>query len=151
MDRAGNSPANGPARIVVGVDGSPSSRAALGWALRQARLVGGTLDAVITWDYPALYGWEAPMQDAGFSEYAGKVLADCVHEALGDDIPVEIREMVELGNAAQVLLETSRTADLLVLGSRGLGGFAGATLGSVSQHCVQHATCPVVIVRDQER
>ena len=147
MDRSGNS----PARIVVGVDGSPSSRAALSWALRQARLIGGVLDAVITWDYPALYGWEAPMQDAGFSEYAGKVLASAVHEAVGDDAPVNVRETVALGNAAQVLLDTSRTAELLVLGSRGLGGFAGATLGSVSQHCAQHATCPVVIVRDQER
>jgi nucleotide-binding universal stress UspA family protein len=61
---------------------------------------------------------------------------------------VEIRPKVAEGNAAQVLLDASDGADLLVVGSRGHGGFAEALLGSVSQHCVHHATCPVVVIRD---
>jgi len=62
--------------------------------------------------------------------------------------PVKIRSMVAEGNVAQVLLEASDGTELLVVGSRGRGGFAGALLGSVSQHCVQQATCPVAVIRD---
>ena len=88
-------------RIVVGVDGSPSSEAALRWAVRQAERTGAE---------------------------------------------VEVRPHVVEGRAAQVLVDASEGADLLVVGSQGHGGFAAA-LGSVSQHCVSHAPCPVVVVR----
>ena len=117
-------------RIVVGVDGSPPSRAALARAVHQADLTGNSVDAVITWEYPSLYGWAAPMEDSAFAELVGKVLAEAVRKVVGDDPRTEVRETVALGNAAQVLLETERGAALLVVGSRG-----------------QHATCPVVITR----
>ncbi|GAA4884430.1 universal stress protein [Kitasatospora terrestris] len=137
-------------RIVVGVDGSASSRAALRWAIRQASLTGATVESVITWEYPAVYGWGMTMVDTEVAAYAGKALAEAVAQEAGPDCPVPVRERVECGNAAQILLTAAEGAELLVLGNRGHGGFAGALLGSVGQHCVQHSPCPVVIVRDTD-
>ncbi|MEZ0090913.1 universal stress protein [Streptacidiphilus sp. EB129] len=134
-------------RIVVGVDGSPSSEQALRWAVRQAELTHAAVDAVICWLYPTMYGRAPASVDRESGLVAGKILAKSVAWAVRDHPRVEIRESAELGNAAQVLLERSRGAELLVVGSRGHGGFVGALLGSVSQHCVQHASCPVVVVR----
>ena len=139
---------------MAGVDGSPSSLSALRWAIGQAGLTGATVDAVIAWHYPAAaggYGW-TPMGMEGsfdFKENAEKILADAISRRRpGSDVPVRAR-VVE-GNAAQVLLDASDGADLLVVGSRGHGGFTEALLGSVSQHCVHHAPCPVVVIRGQE-
>ncbi|MFJ4668353.1 universal stress protein [Kitasatospora purpeofusca] len=133
--------------IVVGVDGSPSSQKALRWAVEQARLTGATVEAVLCWTLPTVYG-RAPMSvDRELGHAAEKVLAKAVDEATGDVRPVRIRKTAVLGNASEVLVERSHGADLLVVGSRGRGGFAGALLGSVGQHCVQHARCPVVVVR----
>ncbi|MEV7117542.1 universal stress protein [Kitasatospora griseola] len=133
-------------RIVVGVDGSASSRAALRWAARQAAVVGATVEAIITWDYPTAFGWSTPVVDADIAASAAKTLAETVAQEAAEH-GVEIRERVESGNAAQILLEAAEGAELLVLGNRGHHGFAKALLGSVSQHCVQHASCPVVVVR----
>ncbi|WP_404869938.1 universal stress protein [Kitasatospora griseola] len=135
-------------RIVVGVDGSESSRSALRWAVRQAALTGATVEAVITWEYPAVHGWEMPLSDADFSTAAEQTLAQVVEEEGDPAHPVEIGRRVERGNAARVLLDAAEGAELLIIGSRGHGGFTGALLGSVGQHCVHHATCPVVVVRD---
>jgi nucleotide-binding universal stress UspA family protein len=144
-------------RIVAGVDGSPSSVGALRWAIRQAGLTGATVDAVIAWQYPAAaagYGW-APigMDQAGgfdFKEISQKTLADAVSNTLDPASDVQVRSLSAEGNPAQVLLNAAAGADLLVVGSRGHGGFAEALLGSVSQHCVQHAPCPVVVIRGQD-
>jgi nucleotide-binding universal stress UspA family protein len=146
---------SGPARIVAGVDGSPSSVAALRWAVRQAGLTGGTVDAVIAWHYPPSgggYGWApaAVMDETKYDEIAAKSLAEAVSEA-GPPAGVSIRQHVRSGLPAPVLLGAAEGADLLVVGCRGHGGFAGALLGSVSQHCVQHAPCPVVVIRGEER
>ncbi|MFD9123344.1 universal stress protein [Kitasatospora sp. NPDC059571] len=138
-------------RIVVGVDGSPSSNAALRWAARQAELTGATLDAVIAWEYPASYGWSGTLADGDFGVWAGKALSDAVAAELGAEPAVVVRERVLGGNAATVLLDAAEGADLLVLGNRGRGGFRQALLGSVGQHCVQHADCPVVIVRGKHQ
>jgi nucleotide-binding universal stress UspA family protein len=136
------------ARIVVGVDGSPSSLDALRWAIAQAHLSGAVVEAVTAWDYPPTYGWSIPVPDDALATGARTALADSVREAAGPDGPAaQIHASVVHGNAAQVLLEAARGADLLVVGNRGHGGFAEAMLGSVGQHCVQHAPCPVVIVR----
>lgn len=136
-------------RIVVGVDGSVPSKAALGWAVRQARLTGAVVDAVIAWQFPATYGYPVPAAPAtDFEEIAAQVLADAIAEVSATAGPVQIRSKVAEGNAAQVLLRESAGADLLVVGSRGHGGFVEALLGSVGQHCVHHATCPVVVIRD---
>jgi nucleotide-binding universal stress UspA family protein len=137
-------------RIVVGVDGSPSSLDALRWAVRQARLTAAAVHAIATWEHPVLYGggYYVPMPDDDIAAATGKVLAESVRSVLGEEAaPVEVREEVMVGNAAQVLLDAAHGAELLVLGSRGHGGFTGALLGSVGQHCVHHAACPVVIVR----
>ncbi len=141
---------NEPPRIVVGVDGSASSRAALRWAVNQARLTGGTVDAVIAWQIPTSmtgYGWMAPVvPEISFEDIAKQTLEGAVSDVVGSgDVP-RVRNLVVYGVAAQVLLEAAADADLLVVGRRGHGEFAEALLGSVSQHCVHHARCPVVIV-----
>jgi nucleotide-binding universal stress UspA family protein len=135
-------------RIVVGVDGSVSSKAALRWAIRQAELTGAVVDAVIAWHYPGGYGYPTPIaDDANYEELAAKVATDTIAEVAGPAAPVEIRPRAVEGNAASVLLAASAGAELLVVGSRGHGGFVEALLGSVSQHIVHHAVCPVVILR----
>ncbi|MFJ2863254.1 universal stress protein [Kitasatospora sp. NPDC087314] len=139
-------------RIVVGVDGSPASEQALRWAVGYARAVGGTISAIAAWEYPAFYGWAGsgvPTAEAfNPEELAGKTLSDTVVKVVGDDPGVRISESVMPGNAAQALLEAAKGAALLVVGSRGLGGFSGVLLGSVSRHLTEHAPCPVVVVRE---
>ncbi|MFE4516624.1 universal stress protein [Kitasatospora sp. NPDC056783] len=134
-------------RIVVGIDGSEPSKTALRWAIGQAVLTGATVHAVAAWEYPSLYGWFAPMVDDGFERTARRTLSAEINEILGPDRPVEVRESLVLGHAAEVLLEAAADADLLVLGSRGRGTFARTLLGSVSTRCAVHGACPVVIVR----
>ena len=135
-------------RIVVGVDGSVSSKSALRWAIRQAELTGAVVDAVIAWHYPGEYGYPTPIaDDANYEELATKVVTDAIAEVSGLDGPVQIRPRVVEGNPATVLLTVSAGAELLVVGSRGHGGFVEALLGSVSQHIVHHAMCPVVVLR----
>ncbi|MEU9048204.1 MULTISPECIES: universal stress protein [unclassified Kitasatospora] len=137
-------------RVVVGVDGSPSSHAALRWAVRQADRIGATVDAVGVWEPPARYGWSAPVVDTSFDqEIAQRRFTEELHEVLGPDRPVKVNEQLVLGNPAAVLLEAAAGAELLVVGSRGRGAFARALLGSVSQQCALHAHCPVVIVRPE--
>ena len=138
-------------RIVAGIDGSESSASALRWAIGQAWLTGATVDAVIAWHYPDLatsgmaVGSMEPTYGF-FRENAEKIVADAISSVdPASDVAVSAR--VAQGHAAQVLLDAAAGADLLVVGSRGHGGFAEALLGSVSQHCVQHALCPVVVVR----
>jgi nucleotide-binding universal stress UspA family protein len=134
-------------RIVVGVDGSASARAALAWAVRQAQLTGAVVEAVIAWEFPVAYGYAAPAMDIDFEELATKTVTAAIAEVTAESGPVAIQHKVVEGNAAQVLLAESAGADLLVVGSRGHGGFVGALLGSTGQHCVHHATCPVVVIR----
>jgi len=134
--------------VVVGVDGSPSSKAALRWALDQARLTKARLRAVIAWEVTPYTGWGV-LAHEDFGAAAGQLLSESVRETLGFDPPldVEVVETVRPGHPAQVLIDESAHGALLVVGSRGHGGFAGTLLGSVSQLCVQHAHCPVLVVR----
>jgi nucleotide-binding universal stress UspA family protein len=135
--------------IVVGVDGSEPSLKALSWAARQAKTTGDRLEAVITWDYPA--GIWASMtagipQELDLETLARETLDEALGKALGaEDLAVE-RKVVK-GNAAQILIELSGSAELVVVGDRGHSGFTAALLGSVSTHVTQHANCPVVVVR----
>jgi nucleotide-binding universal stress UspA family protein len=135
-------------RIVVGVDGSESSKAALRWALRQGRLTGAVVEAVTAWEFPTMYGYPAPIIDFNLEGMATKAVRDAITEAAGSAETGPVRYVVAEGNAAQVLLNASAGADLLVVGSRGHGGFVEALLGSTGQHCVHHATCPVVVIRN---
>lgn len=139
-------------RIVVGVDGSPSSKAALRWAVAQAERTGASVQAVIAWHYPVMiggYAWApvsaVPTED--FEEIADKTLAETIADAVDPATAVRIEKVVREGNAAQVLIEAADGAELLVVGSRGHGGFSSALIGSVSQHCAHHAPCPILIVR----
>ncbi|HUC23591.1 MAG TPA: universal stress protein [Streptosporangiaceae bacterium] len=136
-------------RIIVGVDGSPPSQAAFRWAVRQTRLTGGRVCAVTAWRYPVAYGYPVPISPlSSAEEIAERVLrtaTDEIEQEPGE--PVTISGKIVEGNAAKVLLEESQDADLLVIGSRGHGGFAAALLGSTGQHCVHYATCPVVVIR----
>jgi nucleotide-binding universal stress UspA family protein len=138
--------------IVVGVDGSEGSKAALRWALSQAHLTGLPIDAVTVWQPPTqtgyLYGYiPTELDDESYAELAGKTLDATVADVRAEfDQPVKVRTIVRAGHPALILLEAGRNAEVLVVGSRGHGAFAGMLLGSVSQHCVQHPTCPVVVV-----
>ncbi|MHB6904440.1 universal stress protein [Streptomyces sp. DB-54] len=139
-------------RIVVGVDGSESSKEALRWAVRQAELTDSAVYAVTAWEYPPLYGsigWiDAPQELAGdIKGAASRALDDAVKEAVPPEQMARVRCGLAYGTPAAVLLDQARGADLLVVGSHGHGGFAGALLGSVGRHCAQHAPCPVVVVR----
>jgi nucleotide-binding universal stress UspA family protein len=139
---------DGRRRIVVGVDGSAPSKAALAWAISQANLTGALVEAVIAWEAPAFAGYPNVMPDTDWEELATRVLSDAVADVTGNAGPVRIKDKIMKGNAAQVLVEESAGADLLVVGNRGFGGFVEALLGSTGQHCVHHATCPVVVIRD---
>ena len=134
-------------RIVVGVDGSVPSKAALAWAVRQARLTGAAVEAVVAWEYPVTFGYPLPRSDVDRQDLAARAVADAIAEVCGPGEPVKISSKVTEGNAARVLVDASAGAELLVVGSRGHGGFVEALLGSVGQHCVHHASCPVVVIR----
>jgi nucleotide-binding universal stress UspA family protein len=138
-----------PAVIVVGVDGSPASRAALRWAAAQAGRTGAALQAVAVWDYQTLHGWgvDAPTDDAAAA--SGDALARTVRTVLGTDPAIEVRETVAVGHPARVLVELARDAELLVVGSRSHGAVSDALLGSVSAYCTHHAHCPIVVVRPE--
>lgn len=144
----------GMEHIVVGVDGSDISRNALNWAYEEAAHHGASLTVVTAWHPPALpmtppYG-NLPPEDYGDQprKEALELLERFTSELVPKDPGVDVRTSVEEGkNPSRVLIERSKEADLLVVGSRGHGGFAGMLLGSVSQHLVAHAECPVVVVR----
>ena len=129
-------------RIVVGVDRSSPSTTALGLAMIQARLVGATVEAISAWQDAATAGYSFGgipymYEGASIATITVKVLAETVAEAVGQpDNPVGIRTRVGQGHPALVLLDTAIGADMLVVGSRGHGPFAGTLLGPVSQHCV---------------
>jgi len=139
-------------RIVVGVDGSDASKAALAWAADEAELRGTDVLALLAWmptvavpgPWPAMVPVRVPQE---VEESASATLAAVVDEVLGEEPKVEVVERVVHGAAASALVEAAGSAELLVVGSRGLGGFTGMLLGSVSHQCAQHASCPVVIVR----
>ena len=137
--------------VVVGVDGSPGSRKALNWAAAEAADHGADLVVVNVWEHTLL----PPAGSVSVSEHyvpeptqrTADELVQVVREELGDDPPILVRPHVKQGRAAKVLIDESASADLLVVGHRGHGGFAGLVLGSVSQHVAAYAKCPVTVVR----
>jgi nucleotide-binding universal stress UspA family protein len=143
---------SGSQLVVVGVDGSAGSLAALAWAGQYAAVTGATVRAVRAWHYPAAAG-EAPTGVAPDSirgeteQQMQTVLDEAVAKTFGGDPPAKLETRMSYGHPAQVLIEASREAGLLVVGSRGHGAFTGMLLGSVSIHCVTGAFCPVVVVR----
>jgi nucleotide-binding universal stress UspA family protein len=139
-------------RMVVGVDGSETSRMATRWAAREAGMRGTDLELVSAWEIPTYdfgLGLTASSDDLtkGLIKVAEDNLAAALEEARAEVRELKIETRIVEGQAARVLLDASKGADLLVVGSRGLGGFRELLLGSVSQQCADHAGCPVVIVR----
>jgi nucleotide-binding universal stress UspA family protein len=139
------------ATIVVGVDGSEGAVRALEFALDEARARDADVKAVATWHVPAsVYqtGWvPASVDPSDFEQIARRGLDKSLAEAGVTDSGVSVTPILREGQAAEVLVAEAHGADLLVVGSRGLGGFKGLLLGSVGQQCAHHAPCPVVIVR----
>jgi nucleotide-binding universal stress UspA family protein len=140
--------------IVVGVDGSEGAKAALRFALAEAKLRKAKVRAVHAWLvdatgfdglFPALVG------ELGILRRAAEAALDAALRELADEgSGLEIERHVVQGIPAAVLVEQSRDAELLVVGSRGRGGFAALLLGSVSQQCAHHASCPLVIVHGRK-
>ena len=135
--------------VVVGIDGSEESRAAFRFALDEARIRDLGVRAVAAWHVPAIAyagGAYAPSVDVteGIEAEARRSVEEIV--AAEENPGVEVEIAVRQGQAAEILLEEAKDADVLVVGSRGLGGFRGLLLGSVSQQCAQHSPCPITIL-----
>jgi len=138
--------------VVVGVDGSPASKAALAWAARYAGAIEARLRAVLAWHYPSAAGSPptgvAPASVTSEVEQSRyEILAKAIATTCGDEPALEVERRVVYGHPAQALIEESQEADLLVVGHTGHGGFKGMLLGSISTHTVTHASCPVTVVR----
>lgn len=137
--------------IVVGVDGSPGSRKALAWAAAEAAVHGAELVVLNAWEHTLPPPGGTPSvperDDPPTGERTAEELVKEIQDVLGEDPPVVVRPSVKHGNPAKVLIEQSADADLLVVGTRGHGGFLGLVLGSVSQHVAGYAQCSVIVVR----
>jgi nucleotide-binding universal stress UspA family protein len=138
--------------IVVGIDGSKQSTNALRWALEEADCRGNEVLAITAWSVPAsatpMLGVTPAFYDTDFEVEAETLLKETVEKVTADvGLDVPVRTKAVSGSAARALVDASRDAELLVVGSRGYGGFRGLLLGSVGQQCAQHSFCPVVIVR----
>ena len=137
-------------RTVVGVDGSAASLAALDWAAGMAESTGAAVVAVATWEWPRGFG-QGVMIPNGYDPAADArtLVNTAVDEARTLHPTVEFVPLVVEGRPADVLVEASRGADLLAVGSRGHGEAAGLFLGSMSEHCATHAHSPVLVFRDR--
>jgi nucleotide-binding universal stress UspA family protein len=137
--------------VVVGIDGSPEAVAALRWAGRYAAATGSTLRLVRAWHFPTAAG--LPPQGKAPQPVVSEIkqhLRDEVDNAIASaDVPssAQVETEIGYGHPAQMLIDESKTASLLVVGHRGHGGFSEMLTGSVAIHCVNHAACPVVVVR----
>jgi nucleotide-binding universal stress UspA family protein len=136
--------------VVVGVDGSDPSVAALSWASRYGAATGATVRAVRVWHYPTAAGLPpGKTPEPVENEVEGWVrdeLTQAVTKA-NPDSSAQVESKIIYGHPAEALIDESRGESLLVLGHRGHGGFAEALTGSIVIHCVNHAACPVVVVR----
>jgi nucleotide-binding universal stress UspA family protein len=136
--------------VVVGVDESAGAAAALRWAVAEAEARGWSLTAVLAWGFlDQHHARVAEPFDPAYGEADARAALDAiVAEVVGTPPAATIDRKVVCDRPARALLEASEGADLLVVGARGLGGFRGLLLGSVSQQCLHHATCPVAVVRE---
>jgi nucleotide-binding universal stress UspA family protein len=138
-------------RIVVGVDGSDTSTAALEWAAGYAEMTGSAVVALAAWEWPTTFGVAIFMPD-GYDPAAdaGAVLEGALAPVRKAHPDVHFETVVENTRAALALVAASSDADLLVVGSRGHGELGGMLLGSVSEHCAAGAHCPVLVFRSRE-
>ena len=132
--------------IVAGVDESEESKRALRWAGRLAEWMGAELDVVSAWQLPVGYGWGAvPLEWSPTVELEKRIEA-LVDEVFGSERPATVNVIVRQAGPSELLIERSKSALMLVVGSRGRGGFTGLLLGSVSAKVAEHAKCPVLVV-----
>jgi nucleotide-binding universal stress UspA family protein len=144
-------------KILVGIDGSEASREALRWTVEEARVHGARVTALHAWEPPVAVPEVTPMPTFDVMDLVGefrdaseKLVTRVVEEVLGDDESVTVEPVAVEGSPAEALIDAARDADLLVVGSRGHGGFTALLLGSVSHKVAQHAPCPVVIYRSRQ-
>jgi len=137
-------------RIIVGVDGSNASIEALRHAERLAVEHGAVVEATACWEYSNLYDAYAALGIDRPKDEARQVLAEAITKAFGPVTPENVNPVLVRGDARSLLIESSKSAAMLVLGNRGHGGFMGLRLGSVTAACVAHAHCPVLVVHNKD-
>ena len=139
--------------IVVGIDGSSCSRVALRFAADEAKLRNEPLRVVSVWHVPGIAfagaGFTPGVDDSVFADAARAAAEEELGDVLGDESDPGASFTLYSGNPAEVLTDVSKDATMLIVGSRGHGGFAGLLLGSVSQQCSAHAHCPLVVVHER--
>lgn len=142
-----------PRRVVVGVDGSEISLDALRWGVTEARRRGAELEAVMAWNVPYAASPFAPVVDSGaaLERSAREQLAEAVARVDCSVLNQPVIQTVGHGPAGHVILDAASGAELVIVGSRGLGGFKELLLGSVGQHVAHHSPCPVIVIRPQEQ
>lgn len=133
--------------IIVGVDGSESSIAALRLAAEMARALDAPLETICTWQYPGVLATSYPVSGPSPEDAVNAILDDALLVVFPGATPERFARTVLQGEAAASLVEASKRARMLVLGNRGHGGFVGLVLGSVSVSCAAHAHSPVLICR----
>jgi nucleotide-binding universal stress UspA family protein len=150
IDNAMNDVNPAAPRVVVGIDGSKQSKSALRWAASIAHLTGARLHAVAAWEIPTGFGWSAFPNDWNPQADMTTALGEAADEVFGSGRPTDLELSVKQGTPAEVLLDASIGATMLVVGSRGHGGFTGLLLGSVSAAVAEHASCPVLVVHGDQ-
>ena len=137
--------------IVVGVDGSEHSKNALRWAAKLAPLLNCTIYAVNIWQYPLMVGIEGSVMYQWEPEKeAERALNAAIESVFGAHVPDGLSREIRQGNSTTELVEVSKNATMLIVGKRGLGGFIGLLMGSVSRSVVEHAKCPVLVLHDKD-
>lgn len=147
--RAGATDRPAQNRVVAGFDGSEPAKDAVHWSLEEGRLRGAAVEVVHTWQIPYLgvYPYVGDAFDTQLFERAAREMVDTVlADADVTGLASPVQRTIVNGSPARAILEASKAADLVVVGARGLGGFTGLVLGSVSQQVARHATCPVVVM-----
>ncbi len=135
-------------RIVVGVDGSPYSEAALRWALDEAKARGGSVSALFCWQIPFLSipgAFDREELEQTYKNYVNEIVSK-----VAPSLAVPLATVVAEGDPAESLITAAADAELLVVGTRGRSPFAGLVLGSVSQRCAAASPCPVVLVKQAQ-
>lgn len=142
-----HSPAADLRPLIVGFDGSPAALIALERGISMATALGAPLRLVAAWQLPVQYSGFGVV-DWSPEEFTRAMVADAVRTRFGDDVPAWFSSELHQGGAAGVLIDASRDAQMLIVGSRGHGGFVGLLLGSVSSAVVGHSRCPVLVMHD---
>jgi nucleotide-binding universal stress UspA family protein len=136
-------------RIVVGIDGSNASLSALEWAARQADFTDASLEIVAAWEWPTSFGWSLIPEGWDPSGDLRSMIEPLLATLQATHPRLVVTCKIVEGHPAPILIRESIGAELLVVGSRGHGEFYGMLIGSVSEHCVAHAACPVVVFREK--